>query len=121
MTGSANVNVSRDKMHSTWQSVAEQTGIFAGKGGFDVTVGEHTQLNGAVISSTASADKNRLDTGTLGFSQHREPRGLQGGAPERRDKHGRQRGRVVRREHGERHAGGSERQRQRGQHHEIRC
>ncbi|WP_430624013.1 VENN motif pre-toxin domain-containing protein [Pantoea agglomerans] len=54
-------------MHSTWQSVAEQTGIFAGKGGFDVTVGEHTQLNGAVISSTASADKNRLDTGTLGF------------------------------------------------------
>ncbi|MCX3311149.1 glycohydrolase toxin TNT-related protein, partial [Pantoea vagans] len=30
--------------------------------------GEHTQLNGAVISSTASADKNRLDTGTLGFS-----------------------------------------------------
>ncbi|MDT0177401.1 hemagglutinin repeat-containing protein, partial [Enterobacter sp. BRE11] len=67
MTGSANVNVSRDKMHSTWQSVAEQTGIFAGKGGFDVTVGEHTQLNGAVIGSTASADKNRLGTGTLGF------------------------------------------------------
>ncbi len=66
-TGSANVNVSRDKMHSNWQSVAEQTGIFAGKGGFDVTVGEHTQLNGAVIGSTASADKNRLDTGTLGF------------------------------------------------------
>ena len=54
-------------MHSTWQSVAEQTGIFAGKGGFDVTVGEHTQLNGAVIGSTSNADKNRLDTGTLGF------------------------------------------------------
>ncbi len=67
MTGSANVNVSRDKMHSNWQSVAEQTGIFAGKGGFDVTTGEHTQLNGAVISSTATAGKNRLDTGTLGF------------------------------------------------------
>ncbi|KAA5930711.1 hypothetical protein F3I58_18565, partial [Pantoea sp. VH_4] len=68
MTGSASVNLSQDKMHSNWQSVAEQTGIFAGKGGFDVTAGEHTQLNGAVISSTASADKNRLDTGTLGFS-----------------------------------------------------
>ncbi|MGF7227548.1 filamentous hemagglutinin [Pantoea agglomerans] len=67
MTGSANVNVSRDKMHSTWQSVAEQTGIFAGKGGFDVTVGEHTQLNGAVIASTADASLNKLDTGTLGF------------------------------------------------------
>ncbi|MEN4791957.1 VENN motif pre-toxin domain-containing protein [Pantoea agglomerans] len=57
-----------DELHSNWQSVAEQTGIFAGKGGFDVTAGEHTQLNGAVISSTATADKNRLDTGTLGFS-----------------------------------------------------
>ena len=68
MTGSANFNLSRDKMHSNYDSVVEQTGIFAGKGGFDVTVGEHTQLNGAVIGSTASADKNRLDTGTLGFS-----------------------------------------------------
>jgi filamentous hemagglutinin len=68
MTGSASVNLSQDKMHSNWQSVAEQTGIFAGKGGFDVTAGEHTQLNGAVISSSATADKNRLDTGTLGFS-----------------------------------------------------
>ncbi|ENR8430589.1 VENN motif pre-toxin domain-containing protein, partial [Escherichia coli] len=45
----------------------EQTGIFAGRGGFDVTTGQHTQLNGAVIASTATADKNRLDTGTLGF------------------------------------------------------
>jgi filamentous hemagglutinin len=68
MTGSASVNLSQDKMHSNWQSVAEQTGIFAGKGGFDVTAGEHTQLNGAVISSAAGADKNLLDTGTLGFS-----------------------------------------------------
>lgn len=68
MTGSASVNVSRDKMHSNYDSVVEQTGIFAGKGGYDVTVGEHTQLNGAVIGSTATADKNRLDTGTIGFS-----------------------------------------------------
>ena len=55
-------------MHSNYDSVVEQTGIFAGKGGFDVTVGEHTQLDGAVIGSTATADKNKLDTGTLGFS-----------------------------------------------------
>ncbi|WP_347113874.1 hemagglutinin repeat-containing protein [Leclercia sp. S52] len=68
MTGSASVNVSRDKMHSNYDSVVEQTGIFAGKGGYDVTVGEHTQLNGAVIGSTATSDKNRLDTGTIGFS-----------------------------------------------------
>ncbi|ELN7850016.1 hemagglutinin repeat-containing protein, partial [Escherichia coli] len=68
MSGSASVNLSRDKMHSNHDSVQEQTGIFAGRGGFDVTTGQHTQLNGAVIASTATADKNRLDTGTLGFS-----------------------------------------------------
>jgi filamentous hemagglutinin len=66
--GSGSLNLSRDKMHSTYESVQEQTGIFAGKGGFDITVGEHTQLNGAVISSTADASLNTLDTGTLGFS-----------------------------------------------------
>ncbi|ELY2743460.1 hemagglutinin repeat-containing protein [Cronobacter turicensis] len=68
MTGSGYVNFSQDKMHSTFRSVAEQSGIFAGKQGFDVTVGNHTQLTGAVIGSTAAADKNRLETGTLGFT-----------------------------------------------------
>ncbi|MDE9566053.1 hemagglutinin repeat-containing protein [Xenorhabdus bovienii] len=68
MSGSASVNAGRDKMHSQFDSVNEQTGIFAGKGGFDVKVGEHTQLDGAVIASTADKDKNRLETGTLGFS-----------------------------------------------------
>ncbi|EHC4454420.1 Contact-dependent inhibitor A, partial [Escherichia coli] len=34
----------------------------------DITVGRHTQLDGAVIASTATPDKNHLDTGTLGFS-----------------------------------------------------
>ena len=68
MSGSGYLNLSQDKMHSNYDSVQEQTGIFAGKGGFDVKVGEHTQLDGAVISSTGTADKNSLDTGTLGFS-----------------------------------------------------
>nr|WP_283247323.1 hemagglutinin repeat-containing protein [Enterobacter mori] len=67
-TASGGLNVSRDKMTSDYDSVQEQSGIFAGKGGFDVTVGNHTQLDGGVIASTATADKNRLDTGTLGFS-----------------------------------------------------
>ncbi|EIT9574483.1 VENN motif pre-toxin domain-containing protein, partial [Escherichia coli] len=56
------------KMKSRFDSVAEQTGMFAGDGGFDITVGRHTQLEGAVIASTATPDKNHLDTGTLGFS-----------------------------------------------------
>ncbi|HDW2395890.1 TPA: hemagglutinin repeat-containing protein [Enterobacter cloacae] len=67
MTGSGYISASQDKMKSTYDSVQEQTGLFAGDGGFDVTVGRHTQLDGAVIASTATADKNSLDTGTLGF------------------------------------------------------
>ncbi|EPW5279693.1 hemagglutinin repeat-containing protein [Yersinia enterocolitica] len=66
--GSANLSMSQDKLHSNYDSVQEQTGIFAGAGGFDITVGEHTQLDGAVIASTADKSKNSLDTGTLGFS-----------------------------------------------------
>ncbi|MGF6560756.1 hypothetical protein ABIA51_001732 [Erwinia aphidicola] len=69
--GGGSVNLSRDKIHSSWRSVEEQTGIFAGKGGFDVAVGGHTQLNGAVIGSTADASQKKLDTGTLGFSDIR--------------------------------------------------
>ena len=65
--GSLSLNASKTEMHSDYQSVDKQTGINAGKGGFDITVGNHTQLDGAVISSTAEADKNQLDTGTLGF------------------------------------------------------
>lgn len=68
MTGSGYINASQDNMHSNYDSVLEQTGIYAGEGGFDITVGNHTQLNGAVIASQAETDKNRLETGTLGFS-----------------------------------------------------
>ncbi|MBD8109441.1 hypothetical protein IFT93_24140, partial [Erwinia persicina] len=38
MTGSA--SASRDRLHSNFDSVKEQTGLFAGKGGYDVTVKE---------------------------------------------------------------------------------
>lgn len=68
MTGSGDISTSLDKIKIRFDSVAEQTGMFAGDGGFDITVGKHTQLNGAVISSSAIPDKNHLDTGTLGFS-----------------------------------------------------
>ncbi|MGL4278010.1 MAG: hemagglutinin repeat-containing protein, partial [Morganella morganii] len=68
MTGSGSFNLSQQKMKSDYASVQEQTGIFAGKGGFDIKTQNHTQLDGAVIASTATADKNKLDTGTLGFS-----------------------------------------------------
>ena len=67
-SGSGSFSISRDKMKSNYDSVQEQTGIFAGKVGFDINVGNHTQLDGAVIASRADADKNRLETGTLGFT-----------------------------------------------------
>lgn len=68
MTASGNLSISKDKIDSNYDSVQEQSGLFAGEGGYAVTVGNHTQLNGAVIGSTADAAKNRLDTGTLGFT-----------------------------------------------------
>ncbi|WP_289997890.1 hemagglutinin repeat-containing protein, partial [Photorhabdus laumondii] len=63
----ASLNASRNKLHSNYDSVQEQTGLFAGKGGYQVNVGDHTQLDGAVIASTADKTNNTLNTGTLGF------------------------------------------------------
>ncbi|OCG25431.1 hypothetical protein A9G11_02375, partial [Gilliamella sp. wkB108] len=60
---------SQDKMKSDYASVNEQSGIFAGEGGYDITVGNHTELTGAVIASEAEdKTRNRLETGTIGFS-----------------------------------------------------
>ncbi|WP_047575006.1 hemagglutinin repeat-containing protein [Serratia marcescens] len=67
MTGSGYISANQDKLKSNFDSVKEQTGLFAGKGGYDVKVKEHTQLDGAVIASTADKENNRLDTGTLGW------------------------------------------------------
>ncbi|CRM25249.1 hypothetical protein [Pseudomonas sp. 24 E 13] len=66
--GSANLSISKSKIDSKYQSVQEQTGLFGGKGGYQIDVGNHTQLDGSVIASTATPDKNRLNTGTLGWS-----------------------------------------------------
>nr|WP_312259506.1 VENN motif pre-toxin domain-containing protein [Pluralibacter gergoviae] len=66
-SGSASVSASHDRMNSNFDSVQEQSGLFAGNGGFDVNVGSHTQSNGGVFASTATPDKNRLETGTLGW------------------------------------------------------
>ncbi|SUB83924.1 Filamentous hemagglutinin [Pragia fontium] len=61
------VNVSGEKITNDYDAVRDQSGIFAGSGGFDINVGNHTQLDGAVIASEADADKNRISTGTLGW------------------------------------------------------
>ena len=67
-TVSGSVSVSDQKIKDNFQSVNQQSGIYAGTGGYDVNVGNHTQLNGGVIASTASADKNSLSTQTFGFT-----------------------------------------------------
>ena len=65
--GSIGLSLSSSKVNSEYASVGDQSGLFAGDGGYDVFVGNHTQLNGAVIASTADAANNRLSTGTLGW------------------------------------------------------
>ncbi|BBB90435.1 hypothetical protein MAMMFC1_01086 [Methylomusa anaerophila] len=63
-TGSFNTG----KTNSNYDSVTGQAGIFAGEEGFDIYVGKNTDLKGAVIASEADADKNRLSTDTLTWS-----------------------------------------------------
>ncbi|WP_336769044.1 hemagglutinin repeat-containing protein [Pantoea endophytica] len=67
MTGSFGLSLSKSKVNSEYASVGDQSGLFAGDGGYDIFVGNHTQLNGAVIASTADAANNNLSTGTLGW------------------------------------------------------
>ena len=50
---------------SDYNSVTNQSGIYAGKEGFDITVDKNTDLKGGVIDSDTTADKNHLTTGTL--------------------------------------------------------
>ncbi|VBB09905.1 pectin lyase fold [Lucifera butyrica] len=62
------ISASKGKTDSNYQSVTQQSGIYAGKGGFDIQVGKNTDLKGAVISSEATPDKNKLSTDTLTYS-----------------------------------------------------
>nr|WP_269466887.1 hemagglutinin repeat-containing protein [Burkholderia pseudomallei] len=65
--GGAELSIGHTGIDANYASVDQQTGIVAGKGGFDVSVANHTQLNGAQIASAAPAESNTLTTGSLGF------------------------------------------------------
>jgi len=56
---------SSGKTNSDYESVTSQSGIYAGEGGFDISVDKNTDLKGGIIDSDAMADKNKLTTGTL--------------------------------------------------------
>ncbi|WP_337361821.1 hypothetical protein [Phascolarctobacterium succinatutens] len=63
VSGSASVG----KIDSNYKSVTDESGIYAGKEGFEINVEANTDLKGGIISRTADADKNKLSTGTLTF------------------------------------------------------
>ena len=67
VSGSASVG----KIDSNYKSVTDQSGIYTGKEGFDINVGENTDLKGGIISSEAEKDKNKISTGTLTFEDIR--------------------------------------------------
>ncbi|MGY3804336.1 hemagglutinin repeat-containing protein [Pigmentibacter ruber] len=58
----ASFSYTQTDMDSYYQSVGEQSGIFAGSQGFQLKVGGNTHLKGAVISSNDEAIKNKKNT-----------------------------------------------------------
>jgi len=70
-TVSGSASLGGGKTSTDYKAVTEQSGIYAGKGGYDITVGDTTRLQGAVIASDATADKNRLSTERLEHSDIR--------------------------------------------------
>ena len=57
----------KSDVDSKYKSVTDQSGIYAGKEGFDINVGENTDLKGGIISSEAEKGKNKISTGTLTY------------------------------------------------------
>ena len=60
-------NAGKSNVDSKYESVTDQSGIYTGKEGFDINVGENTDLKGGIISSEAEKDKNKISTGTLTY------------------------------------------------------
>ena len=56
---------SRGNTKSNYESAKNQSGIRAGKEGYDITVKDNTHLKGGLIDSDAAKEKNTLTTGTL--------------------------------------------------------
>ena len=60
-------SATKSNVDSNYNSVTDQSGIYAGKDGFDIVVGKNTDLKGGIISSEAEKDKNKISTGTLTY------------------------------------------------------
>ena len=62
---------SKSKINADHASVNEQAGIYAGDEGYDINVNKHTDLKGALITSTQKAEadgKNHFSTGSITHS-----------------------------------------------------
>ena len=62
---------SKSKINADHASVNEQAGIYAGDEGYDINVNKHTDLKGALITSTQKTEedgKNHFSTGSLTHS-----------------------------------------------------
>ncbi len=80
--GSANISANWSKGNADYASVNRQSGLFGGEGGYNVQVGNHTQLDGGAIASTATADKNSFSTNSLSYTNinnHKEASASAGG------------------------------------------
>ncbi|AEK61565.1 hemagglutinin repeat-containing protein [Collimonas fungivorans] len=62
------VSFAKQTIDHNYQSAVGQSGIAAGNGGFDISVKGNTDLKGAAITSTATPDKNSLQTASLTYS-----------------------------------------------------
>ena len=60
-------SATKSNVDSNYESVTDQSGIYAGKEGFDIVVGKNTDLKGGIISSEAEKEKNKISTGTLTY------------------------------------------------------
>ena len=68
---SADGSFNKSKINADHASVNEQAGIYAGDEGYDVNVKNHTDLKGALITSTQKAEadgKNHFSTGSITHS-----------------------------------------------------
>lgn len=66
---SVSVALSKTEIEAEHRSVEEQSGIFAGSGGFDVEVGGNTHLTGAAIVAEDNGEHSRLKTASLSYDE----------------------------------------------------
>ncbi|MBQ9723748.1 MAG: hemagglutinin repeat-containing protein, partial [Neisseriaceae bacterium] len=68
MPTSGSLNAGQSKINADYASVNEQSGIFAGNGGYQINIKNHTDLKGGLITSSQKAEdngKNQFTTGSL--------------------------------------------------------